>query len=43
MECFERLVLSCLKTSIKSSLDPLQFAYRVKRNVEDAVIVFVDN
>ena len=43
MKCFERLVLSCLKTSIKSSLDPLQFAYREKRNVEDAVILFVDN
>ena len=43
MKCFERLVLSNLKNSIRDSLDPFQFAYREKRNVEDAIIIFVSN
>ena len=43
MKCFERLVLSNLKNSIRDSLDPFQFAYREKRNVEDAIIIFVNN
>ena len=43
MKCFERLVLSNLKTNISQSLDPFQFAYREKRNVEDAIIIFIDN
>ena len=37
MKCFERLVLTDLKISIRDSLDPFQFAYREKRNVEDAI------
>ena len=43
MKCFERLVLSVLKSNVQHSLDPFQFAYREKRNVEDAIIIFVNN
>ena len=43
MKCFERLVLSILKMNVQNSLDPFQFAYREKRNVEDAIIIFVNN
>ncbi|KAA0724168.1 putative RNA-directed DNA polymerase from transposon BS [Triplophysa tibetana] len=37
MKCFERLVLSHLKDSLPSTLDPYQFAYRSNRSVDDAV------
>ena len=43
MKCFERLVLKLLKTEVELQLDPLQFAYKTKRGVEDAVLVFVNN
>ncbi|XP_051903188.1 uncharacterized protein LOC127588489 [Hippocampus zosterae] len=37
MKSFERLVLNHLKNVTGPLLDPLQFAYRAKRSVEDAV------
>ncbi|WP_244166816.1 reverse transcriptase domain-containing protein, partial [Aeromonas lusitana] len=37
MKSFERLVLNHLKTLTNSQLDPLQFAYRANRSVDDAV------
>ena len=37
MKSFERLVLRHLKTTTGPLLDPLQFAYRANRSVEDAV------
>ncbi|KAK3548172.1 hypothetical protein QTP70_005203 [Hemibagrus guttatus] len=37
MKSFERLVLSYLKDIIDPLLDPLQFAYRANRSVDDAV------
>ncbi|KAK9536483.1 hypothetical protein VZT92_006258 [Zoarces viviparus] len=37
MKSFERLVLSHLKTLTDPLLDPLQFAYRANRSVDDAV------
>ncbi len=37
MKSFERLVLAYLKASTGPSLDPLQFAYRANRSVDDAV------
>ncbi len=37
MKSFERLVLSYLKDSTWPILDPLQFAYRTNRSVDDAV------
>ncbi|KAL0200139.1 hypothetical protein M9458_003326, partial [Cirrhinus mrigala] len=39
MKCFERLVLTHLKDSLQSSLDPHQFAYRRNRSTEDAVSI----
>ncbi len=37
MKSFERLVLAYLKDITGPSLDPLQFAYRAIRSVNDAV------
>ena len=37
MKVFERLVMQFLKTSTNSLSDPLQFAYKANRSVEDAV------
>ena len=37
MKTFERLVLTHLKTFTNHLLDPLQFAYRANRSVDDAV------
>ncbi len=37
MKSFERLVLAYLKASTRPLLDPLQFAYRANRSVDDAV------
>ena len=40
MKCFERIILKHLNKQISPLLDPLQFAYQLKRSVEDALIVF---
>ena len=37
MKVFERLVLSHIKAAIVNQMDPLQFAYRHNRSVDDAV------
>ena len=37
MKSFEKLVLAYLKDITRPLLDPLQFAYRANRSVEDAV------
>lgn len=37
MKTFERLVLDFIKNRISTSIDPLQFAYRQNRSVEDAI------
>ena len=37
MKCFEHLVLAHLKSITGHLLDPLQFAYRANRSVDDAV------
>ena len=37
MKCFERLVLKLLKREVELQLHPLQFAYKTKRGVEDAL------
>ncbi len=37
MKWFERLVLAYLKASTGPLLDPLQFAYRANKSVDDAV------
>ena len=42
VKCLERLVLPRILTQVSSTLDPLQFAYRPNRSVEDAVITVLD-
>ena len=37
MKCMEKLVLQSMDSVIPDSLDPLQFAYRKNRSVDDAV------
>lgn len=39
MKCLERLVFDYIKREISVSSDPLQFAYRKNRSVEDAISV----
>lgn len=36
-KCFERLVMSHIKSILPPTLDPHQFAYRAKRSTEDAI------
>ena len=43
VKCLERLVLSFVKPVCQPCLDPLQFAYRANRSVEDAILLFTDN
>ena len=43
MKVFERFVLKLLLNEVKEQLDPLQFAYNAKRNVEDACLLFTNN
>ncbi len=37
MKCFEKYVVSLLKSQIDSALDPFQFAYRQGRGTDDAI------
>ncbi|KAI4878395.1 hypothetical protein NFI96_006324 [Prochilodus magdalenae] len=37
MKCFERLILSYIKRSLPSTMDPHQFAYRANRSTDDKV------
>ncbi len=37
MKCFERLVMSHIKSILPPTLDPFQFAYKAKRSTEDAI------
>ena len=43
MKSLERLVLIKLKHFFSPVQDSMQFAYRCKRSVEDAILVFLDN
>ena len=40
---FEKCVLKLLINEVKDQLDPFQFAYKEKRNVEDACLLFTNN
>ena len=42
VKCLERLVLPRILTQVSSNMDPLQFAYRPNRSVEDAVITVLN-
>lgn len=37
MKCFERIVISYIQTILPDTLDPLHFAYRLNRSIEDNV------
>ena len=37
MKCFERLVMSHIRSNLPPNLDPYQFAYRANRSTEDAI------
>ena len=39
MKCFERLVIAHINTIIPETLDPHQFAYRLKRSTDDAISI----
>lgn len=43
MKCLEKLVLRKLMEDVTNTLDPMQFAYKEKSNVEDAVLVFLNS
>ena len=43
MKCMEKIVLGKLRQWFNLVQDPLQFAYREGRSVDDAILVFVDN
>ena len=43
MKVFERIVLSHLKYATNHLVDPLQFAYKAGRSVDDAVSILVHN
>ena len=43
MKSLERIVLSLFLPVVQSQLDPFQFAYKSKRGVEDAVVLFTHN
>jgi hypothetical protein len=37
MKCFERLVMAHINSTIPDILDPLQFAYRSNRSIDDSI------
>jgi hypothetical protein len=39
MECFERLVMARINTTIPEILDPLQFAYRTNISIDDTISI----
>ena len=43
MKCFEKIILKQLLCEVTASLDPNQFAYRVERGVEDALLTLTNN
>ena len=40
MKCFERIVLNKIKPYFNPVQDQIQFAYRARRSVEDAIVCF---
>ena len=41
-KCMDRIVCDPLVTSVADCLDPLQFAYKARRGVEDACLILVN-
>ena len=42
-QCLEKLIAREIKKCFSVPQDPMQFAYRENRNVEDAILVFLQN
>ena len=42
-KCLERIVLGRLLQDSENQLDPMQFAYRKNKSVDDALLVFLNN
>ena len=40
MKCAERIILNKMKPYFNPLQDPLQFAYRARRSVDDAIVCF---
>ena len=43
VKCLERLILTIILPKVTQFQDPCQFAYKSKRSVDDAILIFVDN
>ena len=43
MKCLEKLILIRIKVNFCPLQDPLQFAYRSGRSVEDAILLLLNN
>ena len=43
MKCLEKIILKYITACLSPAQDPMQFAYRPKRSVEDAILIFTDN
>ena len=43
MKVFEKVVLAHFQTQLAHLMDPLQFAYRKNRSVEDAILYVLNN
>ena len=42
-KCLERIVFNHISSCLSVAQDPFQFAYRTKRSVDDAILIFFDN
>ena len=43
MKCLEKIIVKHVSSCLSPFQDPLQFAYRSKRSVDDAILLFLDN
>ena len=43
MKCFERVIKGILLNETRNAADPFQFAYRVHRGVDDAIMTLLHN
>ena len=39
MKCFEKIILNFINSLLPTNFDPFQFAYRPKRNIDDAIAI----
>ena len=43
MKCFEKIIFKHISSCLSPLQDPCQFAYRAKRSVDDAILIFFNN